>query len=459
MKARLNHLVEALRGSLWLIPSLMSLGAALLAVAMLALDARMSDRILPSALSFQAGPEAARALLTTLAGAMMGVVGVTFSITIVALTLASQQFGPRLLRNFLQDRANQVVLGTFIATFTYSLLVLQAVRGGELDGQFPRLAVTVAMLIALASLGTLIYFIHHVAHGIQADAIIASVASELDASIDRMYPEQMGHDAPEDDPEALIPPGFDEEAVALRSPKSGYLQAIEEDDLVALAVEEGLLLHLVHRPGDFLVEGSPLVRVWPPDRLTPGLEERLAGFFIVGLNRTPEQDVEFAIDQLVEVAVRALSPGINDPFTAMRCVDRLGAGLCRLCARRFPSPYRKDDRGKLRVVARRPDFEGIVNASFDQIRQYGRSSVSVTIRLFETIEVVAGCAAGRPALRDPLRAQAERIYQGAAGQEGGDLLEADRNDIERRYRDAKAALERVHRDVAPSQPRKRSRKP
>ena len=455
MRTRLRHLQEQLRGSLWFVPSLLSLGAVALASGMLWLDGTLAGKPLPNWLGFRAGPEAARALLTTLAGAMMGVVGVTFSITVVALTLASQQFGPRLLRNFLRDRGNQVVLGTFLATFIYSLLVLQVIERDMPEEAVPRISITGAMLLALSSLAVLIFFVHHVAHSIQADNIIAGVARELAANIDRMYPERIGEEPEEDEPASLLPPRFEEEAAAIHANESGYLQAADEDALVALAQGMDGILRVVPRPGDFVLEGAPVLLAWPAERVDDAFRERARALLIFGTTRTTEQDVEFSIDQLVEVAVRALSPGINDPFTAMRSVDRLGAALCQAAGRRFPSPYRKDEEGRLRVVAERPAFHGLVEASFNQIRQYGRSSSAVTIRLLETIEVVAGCAGRGASLRRPLRDQADRIH--GAAQDAGHAP-ADLEDIERRYRNAVAALERAASAATngPARPRKRA---
>jgi uncharacterized membrane protein len=194
-------------------------------------------------------------------------------------------------------------------------------------------------------------------------------------------------------------------------------------------MENDFLIYLQNRPGEFIVAGSTLAVVKCTEQLDESLAEQIVDLFIVGAQRTPEQDAEFAIHQLVEVAIRALSPGINDPFTAMACIDRLGSALCYLSNRSFPSPYRYDDEGKLRVIARPVTFAGIINTAFDQIRQYGRSSVAVTIRLLEALKMIAGHVR-HPVQREAILRQANMIERAS-----NDALPEsyDREDVQRRY--------------------------
>jgi uncharacterized membrane protein len=368
---------------------------------------------------------------------MITVAGVAFSIMIVALTLASQQFGPRLLRNFMRDTGNQVVLGTFIATFTYCLIVLRTIRGSESEF-VPHVSVTLAIVFALASLGVLIYFIHHAAVSIQAPEVIALVANDLEQGIERLFPEKLGH-APQDDQKSLsqeILNDFETRGGAIAATESGYLQSIDNSKLMAVAQDKDLVLLVKCRPGDFVVSGGELAKCQPR-----GVDEDTAKAiqraFIFGTQRTHLQDVEFSIEQLVEVAVRALSPGVNDPFTAINCIDRLAAALCLLAQRSFPSPLRHDDKGDLRVIARPVTFAGVVNAAFDSTRQYGRSSVAVTIRLLEAIATVARCVQWQ-AGRDALLVQALMIERGSREIS---LVEKDRADVDERLRKAFEALQ------------------
>jgi uncharacterized membrane protein len=299
--------------------------------------------------------------------------------------------------------------------------------------------VTIGVLFALASLGVLIYFIHHVSVSIQADVVVARVGAELIHGIDRLFPQQMGHAEPraEDTRSGTgMPDEFDREACPISAAEDGYLQFVDADALMALATQEKMLFRLERRPGQYVVLGCPLVTVWPGNRVTESLEARVNAVFILGHQRTAAQDIEFAIHQIVEIAVRALSPGINDPFTAITCVDRLASALRRLAQRDMPSPYRFDDQDRLRVIVPAVTFPEIVNAAFNQIRQYSRSSAAVTIRLLESIAVIAG-AAGRLEDRAALHSHAEMIVRGA--REG--LPEVcDRREVEERYQSAIRAL-------------------
>jgi len=384
---------ERLRSTYWAVPSAMVAVSVVFSVVMVDVDRALTAQLL-SELSwvFTGGPQGARAVLSTIAASMITVAGVTFSITIVALALASQQFGPRLLRNFLRDLGNQITLGTFVSTFTYCLLVLRTVRGTD-DEQFvPHLAVTVGVVLAMLSLGVLIFFIHHIATSIQASQVIANVAADLDEAIDRLFPEQMGQ-GPGPDPRertASGPPTF-EGAHAIAAVRGGYVQAVDSARLLKLAKETNLVLRLDSRPGTFVRSGTPLVSVAPPFTPADDVEESVRATFIIGAERTGTQDLGFFIDQLVELAVRALSPGINDPATARACVDRLEQALCHLAGRWKPSAYRHDDDGTLRIVASAVTFAGMVDLAFTEIARYGRSSVSVSCRLLEALRDLAPC--------------------------------------------------------------------
>nr|WP_276510196.1 DUF2254 domain-containing protein [Longimicrobium terrae] len=421
-----------MRATYWFIPSLMAVGAAALALGLVQADHMLSARQ-TAALGwvFSGGPEGARSLLAMVAGSVMGTAGVTFSITIAALTLASSQLGPRLLSGFMRDRGNQFVLGTFIATFTYCLLVLRTVRGDEEVTRFvPALAVTGGLVLGLASLGVLIYFIHHVAVSIQAPNVVASVGRELAREVEREFAIPDGSEPSLD---ATLPDGFDERADAVPSPADGYVQAVDDRGLLRFAERTGTLLVAEMRPGSFVIEGGPLVRAWPPESLDDEGRRALRACFVIGSQRTAEQDVEFAVDQLVEVAVRALSPAINDPFTAMGSLDWLGAALCRAARGRTPYSFVRGADGEVRVVQRCPiRFVGLVDAAFNQIRQFGARSPAVVLRMLETIHAVLRCTRGDPDEVDALVRHAEMVHR--AGMDGA-AEPRDRADIEDRYRD------------------------
>lgn len=434
-KTHLFHLWEATRTSLWFVPSLMTLAAVFLAFIMLGLDQWLALHAWSESHFLLAGPAGAREVLSTIAGSVITVTGVTFSITIVALTLASSQFGPRLLRNFMKDKGNQVVLGAFISTFIYCLIVLRAVNTEGDTGFTPELSLTLAVLLVLADVFILIYFIHHISTSIQADHVIKDVYAELEMNIGRIFQEELGQEAgAHNQPHAAQDPDPAERDAPCRreiaSAATGYVQAIDYDTLLEIAREHDCLIRLRTRAGRFATAGDHIATAAGGTAFDRDFDQQVTASLIVGSVRTPEQDPEYAIRQLVEVAVRSLSPGINDPFTTIACIDRLGAALCLLANKSFPSPQRFDKEGHLKIIMDVTTFAGMTNAAFDQIRQYGRSSVSVTIRLLEALTNIAWHAR-LPAQRQAVVRQAEMILR--ASQEF--LPEKnDRDDVAERHR-------------------------
>jgi uncharacterized membrane protein len=378
-------------------------------------------------------------MLSAIATAAISVAGVVFSITIVALTLAAQQFGPRLLRNFMSDRGNQVVLGTFIATFVYCLLILRSVRGGDEQAFVPYISVVTGLVLAILSLGVLIFFIHHVSASIQAPNLIAAVARDLEDSIDRLFPDELGREYPEQERAHPIipPPRLASTPRTILAPASDYIQAIDNEALISLAQEHDLFIKLIYRPGAFVIEGETVALVWPDRADAQKVFQKIQGSILLGTVRTATQDVYFAVNQLVEVAVRSLSAGINDPFTATNCVDRLGAALAKFAGRKLPAPFRSDRNGELRVVVPVVSFSQIADLAFDQIRQYGSTSVPVLLSLLETICKLAAFIRTddhRIALVGHLQ-RMHSVFDIAA------RTEWDRSQLESRYRKALRAIE------------------
>lgn len=436
MKALVVILLSKLRASMWLVPGVLALAAVGGALALGALETRL---VLPApfdALLFTGDASGARAILAAIAGSMIGVTGVTFSITIVALTLASSQFGPRLLRNFMRDRGNQVVLGSFIGTFAFCLLGLRNVRGADEASSGAYLTVVIGVLLALISLALLIFFIHHIARSIQADTVIAHVAAELSQTLERLYPERVGHGADAADV-AASPHEPDAPPRSIMSSRDGYLQAFETERILALARQHDVVIALDRRPGQFVARGVPVARAWPAERVDDAFESALRRLWIIGDQRTPEQDAEFLIEQLVETASRALSPGVNDPFTAIACIDRLGAALVDLSGRRIPSAFRLDDDGRLRIIAARSSFAGMTDAAFNQIRQYAADSMDVLLRLMETFEVLARATRHDTARRAVIAGHAEKTLRTARL---GDHEQEDMRELEGRHARVVAAL-------------------
>lgn len=433
MRAQIFKQWDRIRSSFWFLPTVMALGSMALSFASVAFDERVTTRWLQARdWTFTGGGEGASALLGVVAGSMISLAGVVFSMTLVALSLTSSQLGPRLLRTFMRDTATQVVLGTFVSTFLYCLLVLLSIRRGGDITFVPHLSVTLGVLFAVASVGVLIYFIHHVSVSIQANEVVARVGTELIEELDRQVPEHLRQSAPQipvATPDADFLDAFDREADLVNSADDGYLQFIDTEALMALAEAENVVIRVERRPGHYVVAGTTLVRVWPGSRIASSFTDQINSAFALGKQRTSGQDLEFAVDQLVEIAVRALSPGLNDPFTAMTCVDRLGSALSRLAARDWPSPYHHDTHNQLRLIAHRVTFPAITDAAFNQIREYGRASVAISIRLLETIAVIGGFAT-RAEDHAALIRHAQMIVRGA--REALPEVE-DRRAVERRY--------------------------
>lgn len=431
MSIQLARIWERLRTSYWFIPGLMAIGAAGLAAGAEAVDHRTPlDTIEALAWIYRGGPDGARAVLSTVAGSMITVAGVVFSITMVALVLASSQFGPRLLRNFMRDTGNQVVLGTFIATFLYCLLALRAVRGQE-DFQFvPHFSVTVGVVLGLASLGVLIYFIDHVATSIQAPAVVARVGRDLDAAIERSFPEEAdgrtaGGDGGKSDGSGAKSDSGDgsggegrssateaEPEVTVNAERSGYMEVLDENRLLATASEHDLVIKCERCLGDHVLEGTPLASVVPEARMDEAVADDIRSAFHLASSRGGRADVLFMARQLVEIAVRALSPGINDPFTATNCVDRLAEALGRVAERPRPSERLEDDEERLRVILARPSFGDLLDMAFDQIREHGRNSAAVLASLLNAIGSVE-VVARRPEDRAELLRHADLVEEAA----------------------------------------------
>ncbi|MDX1545778.1 MAG: DUF2254 domain-containing protein [Rhodothermales bacterium] len=390
MNARLIAYWSQLHGSYWFIPSLMTLGAVGLAFVTTALDTRLgADWIEAVPWLYANKPDGARALLSTVAGSMITVAGVTFSITISTVVYASSQLGPRLLTTFMQDRGNQITLGTFIATFLYCLLVLRTVRSSDEGGFVPHLALLVGLALALASLGVLIYFIHHTPASMHVSNLTARIGRDLNDHLDRLFPEQLGEAAPPEE-EPPLPPAFFEEALRIRAREDGYIQALDADVLLAAATEHDVVLRAEFRPGDYVTRGQALVLAAPAGRLSDEACQRLHAAFAFGPQRTGTQDVLFRVNELVEIAARALSPGVNDPFTAIGCMDWLASAIGQLGTRAIPAAGRRDAEGRLRVVAYPVTFAVFVGAVCDQLRPYVRHDRNAALHFVKMLAEAAG---------------------------------------------------------------------
>ena len=411
---RLKQFWVILRSSFWFVPSLIVTGSIFLAVALIGVDFTESEQWLARwPRLFGVGADGARGMLSTIAGSMMTVVGVTFSMVLMTLALASSQYTSRILRNFMSDRVTQIVLGVFAGIFTYCLIVLRTIRGGE-EGVFvPGLAVSFSVVLAMGGIGVLIFFIHHISASIQAANIIASVADETMLVVDRLFPEKLG-DGWVDDDEAYPTPLPLPEHIwkAVPAKRNGYIQSLDNAALLRLACENKTIVRMEHAIGEFVVQGAALASLAlekPPGKEIIGTLQAAYG---IDRHRTVSQDAAFGIRQLVDIALKALSPGINDTTTAVMCVDYLSAILARLASRPIPPSHRYKE-GELRVITKGPSFESLLNDALDQIRRNATGNVTILLRILEALQILAGLTAS-PRRRRALRGQMEQVAELAA---------------------------------------------
>ncbi len=407
---KLKRFLSHLRSSFWVVPSLIVLVSIAVAVSLIEVDSAGSHQWLTRwPLLFGAGADGARGMMSTIAGSMMTVVGVTFSMILVVLALASSQYTSRILRNFMRSRVTQVVLGIFAGIFTYCLIVLRTIRGGDEGAFVPSLAVFFGFVMALGGVGALMFFIHHIASSIQASSIISSAAQETIAAIDRLFPEKLGQGPVEDDNDQTLRPLSERNWRAVPARQSGYIQYVDNAALLRLARDRKTIVRMEYGIGEFVVRDTTLASLAlkdPPDQETIAA---LQAIFSISSHRTVEQDAGFGIRQIVDVALKALSPGVIDTTTAVMCVDYLTAILARIAPRQIPSSHRYDER-ELRVIAKGPSFESLLAESFNQIRSIAKGDVVILSRMLGAFQTLAGLIADpnrRQALRDQVQWVAE----------------------------------------------------
>ncbi len=406
------------RQNYWFWPSTMTFGAVLLGFLLPYLDSLLGSEWV-QAVGFIRATEVdgARAILTTLAGATLGVAGVAFSVTIVAVSFASSNYGPRLIGNFMGDRKNQIVLGIFVATFVYCITVLSTVHARSelsettLEAFVPQISVFFALLLTLAAVGALIAYIHHIPESINIMNLTAKIGDKLHRSIVLMLDEEDRRGREELDPvdvEAWHDEPQAETGEVICAEAAGFLQQFDLESLAALARETKTQIILHRAPGDFLVAGETIMTARPVRNGDGTMEQRLRDCYTQGANRTDVQDVLFLSDQLVEVLGRALSPGVNDPHTAMLCLNWLRAGLSAFARRSPAQPAKSDDP----VLYRRVTFEDMLNRSFDRMRQYVAADRTATLHALGVLADLA-LAASRPDMADACLQQMRRLAKSA----------------------------------------------
>ena len=406
MRARFDRWLDQLRTGFWFIPTMMLFAASALALLLLNVDQRIDPGIKSSiAWAYSGGPEGARSLLSTIAGSMITAASVTFSLASVALSIASQQYGSRVLRNFMRDRVTQVLLGTFVSTFIYSVLVVRAIRGSDNSGGFvPAISVTMAIALSLVSLVLLVFFVHHVSTSIQASHIVLVIAEDLHGATLKLYPSKVEPGDERSESGDFHTLG----SMSVVLVASGYLQSIDIEGLLKVAVRKGLVIELTVKPGDYFVAGEKAARVWGASFLPETDMKDVIGAFLLGGQRTPTQDIRYQFQQLTDVVVRALSPGINDPFTAVNGIDELASGMSQLARRPRAAERRRDDTGALRLIIPRPTIAEILDSTVGHIAIYAAGDRFVMARLRRVLDVVGPDLEGKQE-RNALHALREEL--------------------------------------------------
>jgi len=351
-------------------------------------------------------PQVAQTILSTIASSIMTVVSIIFAILLMTLTLASTQFSPRILVSFVRDRSTQWTLGIFLGTFCFCIAALPAVRS-QPHPFVPVATVLTAMSLAVLCVGWLIFFINHISQSISVNHIVDRIARETELVVDDLMPNPRG---PSERPEHATPFREARERLIV-SPRSGYIRFIDAAYLVECAKSYGVQIVLARRVGHFVPAGVPIMRVAEAGRVTPECEVRILSAFDIGPARTLQQDVEFGVIQIVDVALRAISPAINDPSTAISCIDQLSRIIIRFATRTPPRTYLHAPPHVLRVVLPWIDFEGLLDTAFEQIRHYSKNDIAVSLRLIRAFEDIASVEL-RPNELQSLVRRARRVVDG-----------------------------------------------
>ena len=400
MRTRLSALLERLRTGFWAVPTLFVLVATALALGLVRLDRAISDGF-GGRITFGAGADGAREVLSAITTSMITFTGLVFSITIVVLSLTSSQYSPRVLRTFLRDRQTQVALGVFIGTFVYAVLVLRTVSGLDDDTFVPAVATTFGVALLLASVGSFVSYIHHVTTMIQASSILASISRETRMALERELPTGL----PET-PAVVRPQGVP--VAQLPAPRSGVLADLDVAAVVGHARRADVVLVSRLHYGAFVPEGAPLVEVHRGDATALDAESVARGFHLTQ-ERTMQRDVAFGFRQLADIAAKALSPGVNDPTTAVQALDGLHDLLRRLATRSLPTGVHADDEGQIRLYLPAPRFEDFLALALDEAEQYGAQSIQVQQRITALLDDLHAAALPehRPAVEARIAARAE----------------------------------------------------
>jgi len=421
---------DRLKVSFWFAPVVMSLVAILLAWLMYWVDDQIPNETLQnSRFIFSGTPGEMRVALIGMATTILATAGVVFTLLTLPLSTVAAQFGSRLLRVFLGDRTTQLVLGTFVATFVYCLAAALSIPPAEVNPNGPQVTVTVGLLLMLASFASLILLVQHISTMLQAPNIAAAAGAELRDVVLAEIPEQVMSGVVSDDESKFLPDSLvEKDSYPIRVRQAGYIQYIDPHYILTLAQEHDLVIRLLRKPGQNVGREARVALVWPANRVDEELDQQIRNAFRVGNGRTPTQDVAYAVNQLVEMAVRAMSPAINDPFTAMTCLDHIGEGLTLFIQQGEKSPYYRDGDNRLRLILEPVTFTELLSNAFDMLRHASCDNASVLLHMLDVIGAV-GKKAGSPEARQELIRHVSLIQMES---KAGAIIEWDRERISQR---------------------------
>lgn len=359
---------DSIRSSLWFRPAGWVLLFGMLAYVLTAIDEQTGGVYTEAGIPwyFRGGPEGARTILSIIGTGVLTVTSLTFSIIMVAVVQTANAYSPRILSDYLAEPAHQHVLGILVGTFLYALLVLWDVRSIEDGVHVPSLSVTVAIILSLVSVGAFIFFIHYVSHSISVGNVVSLIVDEAEESLETLFPENLGEGWTGEDQ----PPLPDGKTAKIAADGSGYVTYIDGNRLLAAAGESDAVVHLEKTIGDYVFHDVLLATVTPAEALNDELAQKLHSAFHLGKERELRQNFLYGVRQLTDIAVRALSPGINDPSTAEQCIDALVNLIAKLARHTPVSPYRCDDEGNVRVVVRSVTLAEVLKQSFGKMRAY-----------------------------------------------------------------------------------------
>jgi len=430
---------DRLKVSFWFFPVVMSLGAIVLAWVMYWVDSLIPNEILQESRIVLSGtPGEIRTMLISMAGTILATAGVVFTLLTLPLSTVAAQYGSRLLRVFLGDRTTQLVLGTFVATFVYCLASALSIPPIEVEPDGPQITVTVGLYLMLATFASLILLVQHISTMLQAPNIAAAAGAELRDVVLAEVPEQTEEREGLKEGSKVLPDTLvEKEGYPIRVTQSGSIQYIDPEYILTLAMENNLVIRLLRKPGQIVWQDTEIALVWPAERVDDELDRQIRNAFRIGTGRTPTQDVAYGVNQLVEMAVRAMSPAINDPFTAMTCLNYLGEGLALFIKQGEKSPYYYDKNNQLRLILEPITYAELLDGAFDMLRHASCDNTSVLLHMLEVIQTISQDVNSTKVNRELLR-HINLIQEETTA---GSMIGSDRERISRRSMDLIGSLQ------------------